>query len=60
MSNSPKAPNIRELILPFVRRQFAFVAQPMGGGVDPKSNPNAAETGVWRGIGSLGRLRKTG
>jgi len=51
MSNSPKAPNIRELILPFVRRQFAFVAQPMGGGVDPKSNPNAAETGVWRGIG---------
>jgi hypothetical protein len=31
MSKSLKAPNIRELILPFVGQQFARIAQPMGG-----------------------------
>ena len=39
MSKSLKAPYIRELILPFVGRQFACIVQPMGGWSGSKNQP---------------------
>ncbi|WP_434557787.1 hypothetical protein J3P95_15990 [Pseudomonas sp. Z5-35] len=37
MSESLKAPNIRELSLPLVGRQLAIGTKPMGGSMDPKT-----------------------
>ncbi|WP_158296352.1 hypothetical protein [Pseudomonas viciae] len=43
MSKWLKAPNIRELSLPLVGRQFARVTQPIGGWMDPKTELKPAE-----------------
>jgi len=43
MSESLKAPNIRELSVPLVGRQFACVAKSMDGAADPKTADHLAK-----------------